>query len=337
MIGRSRCLALLVFVAIIASGQAPARELIKLGTLAPEGSPWHDALREIGERLSALSGGEIELRIYAGGVAGDEGDTIRKMRVGQLQAVALSTRGLADIAPGFGAYLLPLVFADYEELDYVLARHRPALEAELEANGYKAIAWGDAGFVHFFTQEPVVRPDDLKTQRLFWWETGDVYIEAWKDAGFQPVPLSATELHTSLQSGLINAFGAPPLAALSFQWFPLAPHMTRLNWSPLLGVTLVKLDVWNRIPEQLRAQLLKAAEEAGARQKSATRGLSDQAVAVMQQHGLTVHDVPAEAMREWEESARAAYPKLIGPAVPPAAAENVFRLRDEFRKRSAAQ
>jgi TRAP-type C4-dicarboxylate transport system substrate-binding protein len=337
MIRRHRCLALLALIAIFASADARAREVIKLGTLAPEGSPWHEALREIGERWSALSGGEIELRIYPGGVAGNEGDSIRKMRVGQLQAAALSSRGLSDLAPSFGAYLLPMVLASYEELDYVLTRHRPALEAELEANGYKAIAWGDAGFVHFFTQRPVARPDDLKTQRLFWWETGDVYIEAWKDAGFQPVPLSSTELHTALQSGLINAFGAPPLAALSFQWFPLAPHMTRLNWSPLLGVTVVKLDVWNKIPERLRAQMLQAAEDAGASQKSATRELSDQAIAVMQQHGLTVHDVPAEAMREWEESARAAYPKLIGAAVPPAAAAEVLRLREEFRKKGAAQ
>jgi hypothetical protein len=37
-------------------------------------------------------------------------------------------------------------------------------------------------------------------------------------------------------------------------------------------------------------------------------------------------------MRAWEESARAAYPTLIGAAVPPAAAEEVMRLRDEYRK-----
>jgi TRAP-type transport system periplasmic protein len=332
MISFYRCVAVLAFLSIAAPAQTEARELIKLGTLAPEGSPWHETLREIAERWSALSGGEIELRIYAGGVAGDENDTVRKMRVGQLQAAALSSRGLGDLAPEFCAYLLPLVFADYDELDYVLARQRPALEAALEAKGYKAVAWGDAGFVHFFTQRPVIRPDDLKPQRLFWWETDSAYTEAWKQAGFQPVPLSATELHTSLQSGLINAFGAPPLAALSFQWFALAPHMTRLNWSPLLGVTLIKLEVWNRLPEQLRPQLLKAAEDAGLRQKSATRALSDQAVAVMQRHGLVVHEVPADAMRAWEESARAAYPTLIGAAVPPAAAAEVMRLRDEYRK-----
>jgi TRAP-type C4-dicarboxylate transport system substrate-binding protein len=338
MTGRYRCLALLALLALlsaVASAEARARELIKLGTLAPEGSPWHEALREIGERWAALSGGEIEVRIYAGGVSGDEDDTIRKMRVGQLQAAALSSGGLSDLVPDFRAYLLPMVFANYEELDHVLALKRPALDAALEAKGYKVVAWGDAGFVHFFTQKPVVRPDDLKPQRLFWWESGGAYTEAWKEAGFQPVPLSATELHTALQSGLINAFAAPPLAALSFQWFPLAPHMTRLNWTPLLGITVVKLEVWNRLPQELRPQLLKAAEEAGQRQKGAIRNLAEKAVAVMQQHGLTVHEVTPEAMREWEESARAAYPKLIGPSVPPAAAEEVIRLRDEFRKKSA--
>ena len=116
MIGRYRCLAVLAFLAIAAPAQTQARELIKLGTLAPEGSPWHETLREIAEQWSALSGGEIELRIYAGGVAGDENDTVRKMRVGQLQAAALSSRGLGDLAPEFCAYLLPLVFANYRSL-----------------------------------------------------------------------------------------------------------------------------------------------------------------------------------------------------------------------------
>ena len=133
MLSFSRCVAVLAFLSIAAPAQTEARELIKLGTLAPEGSPWHETLREIAERWSAISGGEIELRIYAGGVAGDENDTVRKMRVGQLQAAALSSRGLGDLAPEFCAYLLPLVFADYDELDYVLARQRPALEAALEA------------------------------------------------------------------------------------------------------------------------------------------------------------------------------------------------------------
>src|SRR4030067_724628 len=68
---------------------------IKMGTLAPEGSSWHRVLLEMGEDWKKVSGGTVVLRIYPGGVAGDEDAMIRKMRVGQLQAAAITGRGLA--------------------------------------------------------------------------------------------------------------------------------------------------------------------------------------------------------------------------------------------------
>src|SRR5436305_12868626 len=71
--------------------------VIKMGTLAPEGSPWHQVLQKMGERWRTISGGRVKLNIYAGGVLGDEPDLVKKMRINQIQAVALSGAGMADI------------------------------------------------------------------------------------------------------------------------------------------------------------------------------------------------------------------------------------------------
>ncbi|HXV74234.1 MAG TPA: TRAP transporter substrate-binding protein DctP, partial [Sphingomonadales bacterium] len=76
--------ALLVALTFIAS---PARaQTVKLGTLAPEGSVWYNVLRAMGEEWKRVSNGRVQLRIYPGGVAGDDADMVRKMRIGQLQA-----------------------------------------------------------------------------------------------------------------------------------------------------------------------------------------------------------------------------------------------------------
>jgi TRAP-type C4-dicarboxylate transport system substrate-binding protein len=133
-------------------------------------------------------------------VAGDDPDMVRKMRIGQLHAAVLSGTGLYDIAPETQALMMPMMFASYEEFDYVMTGIGPKLEAILESKGFKVLNWGDAGWVHFFTQRPVVRPDDLRALRLFAWTGYTAYVEAWKDAGYQPVPLASTEIHTGLQS-----------------------------------------------------------------------------------------------------------------------------------------
>lgn len=48
-----------------------------------------------------------------------------------------------------------------------------------------------------------------------------------------------------------------------------------------------------------------------------TRKLGDEAVAIMEQHGLTVVPVPREAASEWEHSVRATYPRLLEKGPPP--------------------
>ncbi|MEE8504045.1 MAG: TRAP transporter substrate-binding protein DctP [candidate division NC10 bacterium] len=318
-------------------GTPALAQTIKLGTLAPEGSPWYNIIRDMAEAWKAGTGGKVRVRIYPGGVAGDDPDMVRKMRIGQLHAAVLSGAGLSNIAQEIMALQMPMMLASYEELDYVRGRLAPKLEAILEAKGFKVLNWGDAGWVHFFTQTPVVRPEDLQPMRLFVWSGDTAFVEAWKDAGYRPVPLAATEIHTALQSGLINALPTTPLAALSFQWFGLAKHMTDLKWAPLIGATVISTRMWRRIPDDVKPLLVESAQKAGARIRGETRKLGEEAVEAMKKYGLVVHHVPPEVAAHWEKKARAGYPKLLGKVVPAALVAEVERLRNEYRASQIAK
>ncbi len=322
--------ALAVALAVAAASPSAARP-VKLGTLAPQGSPWYNAIRDMAEEWKAATGGKVTVRIYPGGAIGDEPDMVRKMRIGQLDAAALSGVGLSRIAQEIQALQMPMMFRSAAELAYVRARIGPKLERVLVKKGYKVLNWGDAGWVYFFTQKPVVHPDDLKPLKLFAWVGETAHIAAWRDAGYQPVPLPATEIHTALQSGLINAVPTTPVAALSYQWFGLAKHMTDLKWAPLVGATVIALRAWRKIPAEMRPKLLKSAHETGARLQQAIATLDSRAVEVMKKHGLTVHPVSADVAAEWEKRARAGYPRIVGKIVPAATVAEVERLRDAYR------
>jgi TRAP-type C4-dicarboxylate transport system substrate-binding protein len=324
----------LLFVAGLLNASSLSAQVIKLATVAPDGSPWHLMVKQISEHWSKTSGGKIQLRIYAGGVTGDEPDTVRKIRVGQLQAGMLTAQGLTQIVPDVQALQMPRMLTTDEEADYVKDRLAPKFDALFEAKGFKVLNWGEAGWVSFFAQKPVIYPDDLKPLRLFAWAGDDpAYIDAWKDAGYNPVPIPVTEMLTGLQTGLINAFVAAPISALAFQWFGLAKHMTDLKWLPLVGATVISLKGWQELPENLRPALLDAARQANARYKTDVRKLNDESVQVMKQHGLTVHAVPRDAMAEWERRARAGYQRLIGKVLSAQAVADAERLRDEYRAR----
>ncbi len=201
---------ILAVLTLLATQLPASARAVKLGTLAPEGSPWHEILRDLAEGWKAASGGKVTLRIYPGGVAGDEPDMVRKMRIGQLHAAALTGSGLSRIAPEIQALQMPMMFASDAELDYVRKRIGPKIEAILEAKGFKLLTWGDAGWVYFFAQEPVIYPEDLKSMKIFTWAGETSVTDAYTACGYHPVPLAATEIHSALQSGLRLRFPSNP-------------------------------------------------------------------------------------------------------------------------------
>lgn len=305
--------------------------LVKLGTVAPDGSPWHQILQQMGQQWQKSSGGKVTLRIYPGGVLGDEPDMISKMRIGQLQAVALSGSGLSRLEPAVACLQIPMMIESYEELDYVRDRVAPRLEKLLEEKGYVVLNWGDAGWVHFFSKTPARRLDDIRKMKLFTMAGDADALELYQQAGFRPVPLATTDMMPALQTGLIEAFDVPPLLAMLNQWFGLARHMIDLKWAPLVGGTIVSKKTWERIPETLRPAMLEAARSAGLRLRSEIRKMGDDAVVEMKKRGLNVITLDAATLAEWRREVEEAYPKLRGRLVPAELFDEVRRLRDEFR------
>jgi TRAP-type C4-dicarboxylate transport system substrate-binding protein len=328
-----------ICVIVLLLGVAPAHALvIKLGTVAPEGSPWHDSMLETAQKWKEISNGKVTVRIYAGGVAGDEADMLRKIRIGQLHATALTSSTLVDIVPDLEAITLPMLIETDDELDYIIERLGPDFESRLADKGFKVLNWSSAGWVHFFSKEPVTTPDDMKKRKLFFWGSDTVYVELLKKWGFSPVPLAITDLLPSLQTGLVDAFPAPPAAALAFQWFALAPNMTDFRWQPLPGTTVISMRQWNRIPPDLRPLLEQAAREVGRRLQARIRRLELEAIEVMKEHGLAIHSVPPAVVEEWKKLMREeGYPVFVGPRISPKMFDTVRKVLNEYRQSTDPQ
>jgi TRAP-type C4-dicarboxylate transport system substrate-binding protein len=298
---------------------ATAKDVLKLATLAPQGSVWDTTLRAMGGEFAKTSGGAVELRLYPGGVAGDEADVVRKMRLGQFQGAALTVTGLAEIEPAFALFHLPMLFDSWAEVDHVLAELRPELERRLEAKGYALLLWGHGGWVHLFSRQPIRDVADLKRQKLFAWAGDDAGVQSWRVRGYQPVPLAATDVTMGFQTGMIDVVPTTPIAALSLQWFRQTPYMQGLGMAPLVGGVVVRLDAWRKIPAPARDGF--AAAIAAAERTFAVEVPKQDAGAVeqMKARGLSVIELDdaqrAEWRREADEFARAARQGAVPPEI----------------------
>lgn len=313
---------------LVPQGALAQEVTIKLGTLAPQGSTWHSLLKELAEKWSEISGGKVKLKIYAGGTQGSEGDMVRKMGVGQLQAASITNVGLHDVASEPMVFSTPGLFDERDFRD-VFPKMEGQLNSLIETRGYVVLSWAQVGTVSIFCTEPYATPEAASAGKFFAWDGDPASVEAFKLCGFRPVVLSSTDIVPSLQTGMITCVAQVPAYVLTARLFDKANQMVDFPWAYLVGATVVKKDAWEKIPAELRPKLLAATQDINARIDAEVKRLNDDAVAAMKKQGLKV--VPVEA-GPWEKAASKSWPAVRGKVVPAGFFDLALKLRDEARK-----
>jgi TRAP-type C4-dicarboxylate transport system substrate-binding protein len=205
------------------------------------------------------------------------------------------------------------------------------LEQAVEQKGYVVLSWSDVGFVRLFSAKTFSTPDEMRKQdaKVFAWSGDPASVDAWKAGGFHPVVLSATDIVPSLQTGLIDTVASAPLYALTSRIYVKANRMLDLPWAVVNGATIVKKEVWEKVPAELRPKLMEISRTYGRRIQLAVRKMNDDAVAEMKRQGLQV--VEPKDLAAWRRSADAANQVVRGKVVPPAIFDEVLRLAAEWK------
>jgi TRAP-type C4-dicarboxylate transport system substrate-binding protein len=309
-------------------------QTIKLGTLAPVSSPWHDTMLTLGEDWKEISDGDIKIKLYAGGILGDEADMVRKMRIGQLHAAALTIEGLMYIIPEFDVLRMPMMIQTDAELNHVRDELSDYFRDMLEQRGFVLLSWSDAGWAHLFTNAPVVYPEDLnKTNQILFIWAGGSGKRGWMDAGYNAVEVAAPDIFMSLQTGLITTVTTTPIIALSYQWFPAVPFTTDLKAGPLPGAIIITKKKWNKISKAYQPEILEISAKRGKALSEKIVDLESEAIKVMQENGLTLLHAPDDARVEWLEMVEThMYPEILETEVPEALYLQVKDILQAFRK-----
>ncbi len=312
---------------------------IKLGTLAPDGSSWHLLLKQAAQEAEKAAKDwteknptqpvELKFMIYAGGKMGSEGDMLTKLRVNALQAAAMSTIGMHQIAPDPQALDIPLLLDTYEERDHLLEQMKPELEKILSSKGYTVLTWSEIGFTRFFSTKARPTLADMRSAKLFSWDGDPKSTDAWKAGGFNPVVLSSVEMVTSLQTGMIDTILYPPAVVLGIRAHEKANYMLDLKWSTLTGAMIVKNDTWEKIPEKLRPAILEIFREKGKKIFVEAREMERDAISKMRSLGVT--EVKVQDRAAWDEMKATLYKAINGKVVPAATFERITKILSEYR------
>lgn len=329
--GRRAALAALALAVLLPGSLAEARVNLRLATVAPRGSAYYQILDKMAAEIGRDTGGEVRIRIIAGGAAGDETAMISKMRFGQVQMAAVSNVGLAELDPSAWTLSIPMVFRDYREWDHVREAMNPTIEEALREHGFRAIAWADVGWLHFFASDPIHTLEDLQSLKLAGAASDQTVLDLLRWSGFDPVQINSVELVSGFQTGLIEAVPLPIVLAEGSQIYRSAKFMNDLPWAPMQGAIIVHDQGWERLDASQQEVVLRRANQAAAEFRETNREQERKSLAAMQSRGLEVIEASAEFEAAWMATAEKLFPLVREQLVSPPVFDRVIRLRDEYR------
>jgi TRAP-type C4-dicarboxylate transport system substrate-binding protein len=300
--------------------------------LAPEGSSWMKAFNTLNTEVMKKTENKVQFKIYPGGVLGDEVDMLRKLKIGQIQGVALTAAGLSILFKEMDVLQIPFLFQTYDEVDVILKKMDPFFKKGFEDSGYILLGWSEAGFVYLMSTVPIASVADLKRAKVWIWEESPMSKAILDEAGVSAIPLSVPDVLVGLQTGMVDVVYVPPTYAISLQWFTKIKYMTDIPLIYLAGGVVVKKDIFKQITQSFQNFILESSQQHLDRLKALTRTENREAVKVMMKHGMKVINPSQNQIDEFNRLSNNALPHIIGPTFSKKVFDELHSLLESYRK-----
>jgi len=294
--------ALLSVIGFTAAMPATAA-VLKLATIAPEGSEWMVEHRAAAKKIKELTEGRVSLKFYGGGVMGNDRKVLRKIRIGQLQGAAFTTSGLAERYPGLVLYGMPFVFRSQDEVDFVRQNLDGELMQGLADAGFVSFGFAGGGFANFMSSQPLTDHESLQGKKI-WVPEGDIIsFTALESMNLSPVVLPLSDVLTGLQTGLLDVIVSPPVGALLLQWYTKVKYINPLPIAYTIGLLAVDTRAFERIAATDQQVVSAVLTDLYLRLDEINRQDNVEAEEALLANGLQVVEVNQEDIPYWRDVA----------------------------------
>jgi TRAP-type C4-dicarboxylate transport system substrate-binding protein len=328
-------LAFVIVAMLLFSASANSAEqglAIKMATLAPEGSSWMKTFNAINTEVIKQTKGTVSFKVYSGGVLGDEKDVMRKVQIGQIQAAALTSGGLAALYKEIDVLHVPFLFQNYGEVDYVLKNMTPSFAKGLEANGYILLGWPEGGFVYLMSTIPVSSVAELKKAKVWIWQESPLAKAIFNEVGVSAIPLSVPDVLVGLQTGMVEVVYTPPTAAISLQWFTRVKYITDVPLTYIGGGIIVRKDIFKKLSPATQDTIIKIFQRQMEQLKTGARRENQEAIKVMERNGVKIVTPTKDQVAEFKRLSDTAMARLANQTFSKKILDDITAQLEAFRK-----
>ena len=257
------------------------------------------------EKVEELTGGSVVIDVQASGVLGSENDVLDAILGGstsidmsRISAFALTSYGCNKSK----LLSIPFTFENRAHFwNFANSELAPEFLNEPQELGLpvRGVFYGEEGFRHFFTVNPVSGIDDFKGLKLR--VSNDPVMNGMVEGlGANPTVVSFGELYSALQTGVVDG-AEQPIANYKSNAFPEVANNLILDGHTLGAVQAVITDnAWNKLTENQQAAVMEAAADTQAFNADLSETAENKVLDELKSSGCNVVDVPDKA--PWQEA-----------------------------------
>jgi TRAP-type C4-dicarboxylate transport system substrate-binding protein len=292
----------------------------KIATLAPDGVGWARHIKGIVfPAIEEVVKGDLSIKVFWGGVMGDDADYVRKMRLGQLQGAGLSGNGVILVCPEMAVVELPFMFSNYAQVDYIKKKMQPTFDGLMRENGFFMFAWIDQDFDQIYsTDNPLATLADFSRARFINWY-GPLEEDFIKRVHASAVPVRVNDVAKTMRDGLADANIAPSVWMVGAQMFQAVKYINPIpiRYSPAL--IAISLDAWKTLPPNYEKELLIRREAVMEKFCTEVRRDNEKSLQAMYDYGVKkvsmsekdLEELRKQCVPSWRENADKLYPREL--------------------------
>jgi TRAP-type C4-dicarboxylate transport system substrate-binding protein len=296
--------------------RADGTQTINVAVIAPRDTDLSKSFLRLDRSLRATTQNAWGVKLYAGGIAGDENDVLRKMKIGQIHLTTVTSIGLSQIVRETTILNLPGIIRTYAQVEAVQAAMNKEWEAGFNKAGYRLLRWGETGRIRWFAAAPLTRPSAIKTMRPWVWPASSSQKGIMAATGATGVPLGVPEVYGALQTGIIDMVVSTPIALVSLQWHGKLKYMTKTATGVLVGALIVDAGRWKQLPPEVQTHVEAELNKNNIKDRDDIRQADERAYASLLKRGYTANEWAGDAEKEYEAMVITIQNQLVGRMYP---------------------
>ena len=284
---------LLVFMIVgflTSCGDLRKHKTLKLAHGLPTDHPVHKAMVFMADRCKEVSGGELQIKIYAGGQLGSEQQCVELLQIGSLAITKVSAAVMESFTDDYKVLGLPYIFRDQEHAFKVFDGDiGKELLLSTENKWIRGLCFFDAGSRSFYTiDKPIESPDDLKGMKIRVMKSKTA-MDMVQMLGGSPTPISWGELYTALQSGVVDGAENNPPTFFTSHHYEVCKYYSLDEHTAVPDVLIISQHIWNDLNDREKGWLQQAANDAVPLQRKLWAASVKESLEEVQKAGVTIY------------------------------------------------